>query len=127
MTDSVIDWVITDTERARFARFSGDHNPVHTDPVAARRLRGGRLLVHGAHLLLGVVEQATTAGFLDATPGSVDVRFLHGVEPGAPLETTLHASDGAVRATVTTDVWRAVEVTIAPGRLLPSSDELHGC
>lgn len=127
MAGTVIDWVVTDAQRARFATLSGDHNPIHTDPVAARRLQGGRLLVHGAHLLLGVIEQATTAGLLDGTPTSIDVRFLHGVEPDAPLETTLHAADGAVRATVTTDALPAVEITIVPGPLPPSTDVLHGC
>lgn len=35
-----------------FARASGDDNPIHVDPVAARRLPFGEPIVHGMHLLL---------------------------------------------------------------------------
>ncbi len=35
-----------------FARLSGDYNPIHTDPVACRRLIHGQPVVHGVHALL---------------------------------------------------------------------------
>jgi hypothetical protein len=35
-----------------FARLSGDYNPLHMDPVIARRLAFGKQVVHGVHLLL---------------------------------------------------------------------------
>ena len=39
-----------------FARLSGDHNPIHVDPVAARRTLSGELTVHGVHLALSALE-----------------------------------------------------------------------
>jgi acyl dehydratase len=36
----------------RFAEVSGDWNPIHIDPVAARRTQAGALLVHGMHCAL---------------------------------------------------------------------------
>ena len=39
-----------------FARISGDRNPMHMDPVAARRLITGRQVVHGIHVLLQALE-----------------------------------------------------------------------
>ena len=35
-----------------FAALSGDSNPLHLDPVAARRTMIGAVVVHGVHLLL---------------------------------------------------------------------------
>ncbi len=44
----------------RFARLSGDDNPIHTDPEFAARTRFGRTVAHGLLLcsvLRGLVEQ----------------------------------------------------------------------
>jgi len=72
----------------RFARLSGDYNPLHIDPIAARRLRYGHSVVHGVHLylcalnalvlrtsLVRVVPQSLTASFTSAalTDASVAV------------------------------------------------------
>ena len=34
-------------DQLEFARFSGDRNPIHIDPVAARRTLTGQCIVHG--------------------------------------------------------------------------------
>jgi acyl dehydratase len=39
-----------------FARLSGDYNPIHMDPVAARRLLFGRPVAHGVHVLLWALD-----------------------------------------------------------------------
>jgi len=44
--------VFTKSDQDMFACLSGDYNPLHTDPVLARRLIFGKLVVHGVHLLL---------------------------------------------------------------------------
>src|SRR5262245_33796244 len=46
----------TAADQKRFARFSGDSNPVHVDPVAARRVVAGEPIVHGIHLLLRALD-----------------------------------------------------------------------
>ncbi|MDZ7782386.1 MAG: MaoC/PaaZ C-terminal domain-containing protein [Halioglobus sp.] len=38
---------ITTEESQQFARLSGDFNPLHLDPIAARRTQFGRTLIHG--------------------------------------------------------------------------------
>ena len=43
-------------DQRRFADLSGDCNPMHMDPVAARRLLSGQLVVHGVHTLLAALE-----------------------------------------------------------------------
>ena len=46
----------TDTDQKRFAKLSGDFNPVHLDRVAARRVVAGEPIVHGIHLLLRALD-----------------------------------------------------------------------
>ncbi len=44
-------------DQARFARWSGDTNPMHMDPAAARRTQAGAPAVHGVHALLWALDQ----------------------------------------------------------------------
>lgn len=117
-------WTITTEEHTWFTAFSGDSNPIHDDPVAARRLLGGRMLAHGAHLLLRALDQAARAGELGGVPASIRVVFRSGVAPGDPLLTTLTAdgdaltidvvgAGGADRPVATIDVDRS-PTTLAP-------------
>lgn len=43
-------------DQALFAAWSGDRNPMHVDPVSARRLLTGLPVVHGIHVLLTALE-----------------------------------------------------------------------
>ena len=44
--------VFTSDDQLAFAKLSGDYNPLHMDPVLARRLMFGKQAVHGIHTLL---------------------------------------------------------------------------
>ena len=44
--------VFTSDDQLAFAKLSGDYNPLHMDPVLARRLLFGCQVVHGLHALL---------------------------------------------------------------------------
>jgi acyl dehydratase/NAD(P)-dependent dehydrogenase (short-subunit alcohol dehydrogenase family) len=43
-------------DQALFAALSGDNNPIHLDPVIARRTGAGSLVVHGVHNLLWCLD-----------------------------------------------------------------------
>lgn len=43
-------------DQIAFADLSGDYNPLHVDPVAARRTMFGRAVVHGVHAVLWGLE-----------------------------------------------------------------------
>jgi len=47
----MIQRVFTSDDQLAFAKLSGDFNPLHLDPVLARRLVFGRQVVHGLHAL----------------------------------------------------------------------------
>ena len=44
--------IFTSDDQLAFAKLSGDYNPLHMDPILARRLLFGRQVVHGLHALL---------------------------------------------------------------------------
>lgn len=43
-------------DQLSFADLSGDYNPIHVNPVAARRLLFGEAVVHGVHLVLWALD-----------------------------------------------------------------------
>ena len=45
------------SDQAAFAGLSGDRNPMHVDPVLARRMLFGAPVVHGMHLVMWALEQ----------------------------------------------------------------------
>jgi len=45
-------------ELKAFAALSGDYNPLHIDPMVARRLLYGNCVVHGIYLLLWAIDKA---------------------------------------------------------------------
>src|SRR5437879_962428 len=51
-------------DQLEFAEISGDWNPMHVDPIAARRTIYGGVVVHGIHSLLWALEcvAQTTGG-----------------------------------------------------------------
>ncbi len=52
----MVERTFTLADQEDFARLSGDFNPIHVDPIAARRLIFGRVVVHGVHLLLWALD-----------------------------------------------------------------------
>lgn len=59
----------------QFASVSRDFNPVHMDPIAARRTQVGRPIIHGVHSLLWLLDSIENSGL--RVPGEVElsVRF----------------------------------------------------
>lgn len=64
-----IERVFVQADFDRFAKLSGDHNPIHVDPEFAARSRFGRTVAHGVLLmtvLRGLVEQLATGARMSA-------------------------------------------------------------
>jgi len=66
-----------------FARLSGDANPIHVDPVAARRTVVGAVVVHGVHTALWALEALAVARpELAARARGLEARFPKPLYPG---------------------------------------------
>ena len=59
-------------DQRAFARLSGDFNPIHVDPAAARLTAVGEPIVHGLHALLRTLDQHFSRTSL---PSTVTARF----------------------------------------------------
>lgn len=70
---------ISEKQHDAFARFSGDFNPIHVDPIYARRLPFGGVVVHGVHSLLRSLD----AVFSTMAPGYSRLTELTASFPGA--------------------------------------------
>jgi NAD(P)-dependent dehydrogenase (short-subunit alcohol dehydrogenase family) len=57
-----------------FASNSGDWNPVHVDPIDARRTVAGAIVVHGMHALLWALD--THLATVNAAPAAVKATFF---------------------------------------------------
>jgi len=69
------DCEITLEDSIVFSELSGDRNPIHLDPLAARRLIYGKPVVHGVHLSLKLLEHLLTGGRDVPSPRRIRARF----------------------------------------------------
>lgn len=119
MTTAALERRFTLEDQAEFAALSGDFNPMHVDPIAARRLLYGRPIVHGVHLLLWALDRASSARGktllierLSAEfrkPVAVDVPATLRIEPEADKDTCEVLAAGAVAARIEV-TWTEVDL-----------------
>lgn len=104
-------WSVDEASQQVFVETSGDCNPLHVDPVAARRLPFGRVAVHGVHLLLDALERFCTSNH--QSPTGLSVTFRHSVGIGDRIETTIgEIHEGTVTIHVGVDVWTAADISL---------------
>jgi hypothetical protein len=73
-------------ESRRFARLCGDSNPLHVDPVAARRTQFGSTVVHGIHLVMAALDRlAAQRSFAGLEPAAIAATFSNPVLSGTPV------------------------------------------
>ena len=111
--------VITGQESQRFASLSGDFNPLHLDPVRARRYRFGSTLIHGINGTL----RALDLFFADRSPAilkSLQVLFNKPLQQGGELECFVESlSDCSRRIEVHSQGKKVqtIEFSYTPGSL----------
>ena len=124
----------TNEDQQLFARLSHDCNPMHMDPIAARRLITGRQVVHGIHVLLTALEFWQRDMSRQLT--SIDCSFNNPVSVGEPVfftlldepdqALTLEASvEGLVCARIALVPLSAATLAPAPGALAQIVPDQH--
>lgn len=118
-------------DQLAFAELSGDFNPMHVDPLAARRLFSGEPVVHGIHLLLATLE-AWLTGPTPPTAArlrAVTAKFRRPAIVGRPIDFEITAGtagtvvarvvgDGTLLATIDFG-WEPAEPHTFPTRSRP--------
>lgn len=61
-------------DQITFAKFSGDFNPIHVDPIAARRTISGQCVVHGIHGLMWALDSFVSK--FNLAPSAIIVKFV---------------------------------------------------
>ena len=105
-------------DQLRFAAISGDVNPMHMDPVAARRLITGRQVVHGVHAMLTGLEQ--WSGSVGVYPSKIACDFVNPICVGDRVDFVTSTGVSTIGARVGEmtcchiDVQVAVRVDVPP-------------
>ena len=84
----------TMADQIRFASLSGDHNPIHMDPIAARRTQAGEPIVHGVHVLLWLLDSVAAAGIPLSGLRSLNVVFNRFIGLGRPVSLLVRRQAG---------------------------------
>ena len=94
-----IEKVITQDQIEKYARVSGDFNPIHVDHGFASSTQFGGTIAHGMMVAAAISEMMATAfGCSWLESGSMKIRFRSPVKPGQRI-----ATQGSVRRIETSE------------------------
>ena len=86
-------------DQALFAGLTGDFNPIHLDPIAARRTQAGAVVVHGIHAILWALDKLVELGGITKEIASLKVQFTNFIYVGGQVDLKLlHRDEKSARA-----------------------------
>ena len=91
-----------------FAELSGDFNPLHTDPVAARRTPFGECVTHGVFVLMWALECWQTQSGSARRWQKISAKFLRPVQTGLKVVATAKIKDAGEISIVVTESGRVL-------------------
>lgn len=104
----------------KFADLSGDRNPIHVDPIAARRTMVGEVIVYGVDALLWALD--VLAGSRGIVAGEITVTFLKPMYLGEEIECRWNPSVNSLM--MYAGNIATVSITVTPGAVIPRSGPL---
>ena len=100
-------------DQMAFAELSGDYNPLHVDPVAARRLIFGRPVVHGVHAFLWVVDKWLEGHTVPLDLCAVKVAFRTAIGIGETVSYSINRDDkNRVEIELVTEAGNAARIYV---------------
>jgi acyl dehydratase/NAD(P)-dependent dehydrogenase (short-subunit alcohol dehydrogenase family) len=103
-------------DQVTFARLSGDFNPIHLDPIAARKTQAGAVVVHGIHAILWALDKLVELGTVPEEIVSLKVQFRNFIPVGKQLELKLlSCDDKSIRLELCLGKLTAVTLVVALG------------
>jgi acyl dehydratase len=109
--------VFDEAKHARFAQSSRDTNPVHVDPVAARRTQAGTPIVHGVHSLLRLIECIAERGAIGSRVTTIKAQFRKPIRVAERVTVeTVKADSTGVRARMMVEDLEVVHASIGFGQ-----------
>jgi acyl dehydratase/NAD(P)-dependent dehydrogenase (short-subunit alcohol dehydrogenase family) len=108
-------------DQTRFAALTGDYNPIHLDPVVARRTRAGAPIVHGIHALLWLLDTIAARHPEIGDLVSLNVRFEEMIYVGDRIDAELsRLTADTLRARVCADGVGVITVSAKRSATRPS-------
>ena len=118
-------------DQERFAAVCGDRNPIHMDPVAARRTFAGFPVVHGIHALLWALDSLFRYLPKLAPVASIRVSFEKLIYVGDRVQVVLaHHDKQRLRVEILVEGIRALRLEVAlgdPRSTLRQQDRTNRC
>lgn len=110
-------------DQHRFAELSGDWNPLHIDPLIARRSILGGVAVHGIHIVLWAFD-VLAAGYNLRGFSRLRVQFERGVVVGDTVEVTWDRQADRLLGIVSGVAGTSVRISLVPAN--PEFAVWHG-
>ena len=110
-------------DQEHFRHLSGDANPIHMDPQAARRSVFGEVVVHGVHTTLWALDCLAQSELWPGEVTALDVRFPNPVYLGDLVTLTVKSQD-ADGIRIRAEVGGKLVATIRFGRASRPAEEL---
>lgn len=95
-----------------FAAMGGDWNPIHVDPVAARRTLIGHVVVHGMHLVMWSLD-ALLAARPELNLARIEACFLKPVLLNEPIDLHCETVPEGLRLTLASEYAQYTIITLA--------------
>ncbi len=114
--DSPASFTISSAESLAFAALTGDFNPIHVDPVAARRLMFGGTVLHGVHVCLKAIEVAVIASAGAFVLDELKAQFTAPTRAGQAIDVRLARTHGGrLRLQLFCEQQQLQTIAIHPG------------
>jgi acyl dehydratase/NAD(P)-dependent dehydrogenase (short-subunit alcohol dehydrogenase family) len=105
-------------DQVKFASLSGDFNPIHLDPITARKTQAGTVIVHGIHTILWALDKLAELGAVTGHIVSLNVQFRNFIPVGKQVELRLLSRD-AKSARLELCLGKLTTVTLVVGTGTP--------